>query len=159
MNSEENECIICMDNTKEILINNSYCACKIKWHRTCWDKYLQSTTTPKCPTCRKPLNELLQHLLPRPTAPLEETQPIIERNIIQELERITITLSNLQQSVQERFNEINTENIISLQQNQIIREEEREQQAPDIKKKRQLQAIILLLFLIGISIGIYKAVI
>ena len=61
--NNDSECIICMDNTKELLINNSYCKCKIKWHRICWDKYLKSTNSPKCPTCRKPLNELLQYYI------------------------------------------------------------------------------------------------
>ncbi len=148
--NNESECIICMDNTKELLISNSYCECKIKWHNSCWDKYLKSTNSPKCPTCRKPLNELLQYLLPRPTAPLRlsDNLQIVQGNITQQIEHITLTLQSLQQVVQERLDEINLE-----------QQQHQHQQSPENKKKRQLQALLLIFILIGISIGIYKIVI
>jgi hypothetical protein len=145
--SEDPECIICMDNTKELLISNSYCDCKIKWHNSCWDKYLKSITIPKCPTCRKTINILTERFLPTPTV------PEVQQNITQQIEHITLTLQNLQQVVQERLDEISREQQPQQQQRQ------QQQQQPENKKKRQLQAFLLILILIGISIGIYKAVI
>jgi len=145
--SEDPECIICMDNNKEPLISNSYCECKIKWHTSCWDKYLKSITIPKCPTCRKTINILTERFLPTPTAPLPEVQ----QNITQQIEHITITLQNLQQVVQERLDEISREQQPPQQQQQ--------QQQPENKKKRKIQGILLLFILIGISVGIYKSVI
>ena len=48
-------CIICQEDIQP-LIKNTYCACNIYWHTTCWDLYLQKTSVPKCLMCRKILD-------------------------------------------------------------------------------------------------------
>ena len=166
------ECIICMDNTKETLITNTYCDCKIKWHNSCWDKYLKSISPPKCPTCRKQLYPLEQPLLPPASAPTLNTSGLQQ---ITSLEQVNIrdTLNAVQNIIQELMDEYTRQQEQTYQGQQQLQQgqqqEQQEQQEyqeiqaetnttrrfselnPQDKKKRILQALFLTLLLGAIS--------
>ncbi len=63
------ECIICQDSGSEPLKNNNSCACKFKYHYSCWIDYVHSTTVAKCPTCRSQLTKKSTPYMPNPSAP------------------------------------------------------------------------------------------
>lgn len=50
-------CIICQDNTDDVLYNNIDCSCNYMYHKECWDKYKLSINYIKCPMCRQITNK------------------------------------------------------------------------------------------------------
>lgn len=49
------ECIICQDTGSEPVKDNTICACKYKYHSSCWIDYVHSRDKIICPLCRKDL--------------------------------------------------------------------------------------------------------
>jgi hypothetical protein len=153
MNSEENECIICMSNTNndnDKLIKNTYCKCKLLWHISCWDKYLKSTENPKCPTCRIPINPLQEPLINQNHTLLEQNT-----NILEQIQHISIIINQLQETINN--NEITQEHIENHTQEQEQRQLFSELSSNE-KKKRMIISFILLIICGIVSFGIFKIV-
>ena len=53
MNSEPERCILCYEESPNLIPRSNYfgCKCKAYFHSECWKKYLEKSN--KCPFCKK----------------------------------------------------------------------------------------------------------